>query len=117
MLNDLPTVWGFGLLAIIDLAFHAAAGAGAASVGAKGNGLAVTPLVLRMGALAGITKSAMTTFREVVVTAGDVNIIFTVLIFLMFSSFGICPLLVTEVGNIVIGESKRPAILMELIGV
>lgn len=87
------------------MAIHAGAGAAAASVGAKGNGLPVTSRAVQLGALAGVTKAAMTTFRELVLLS-KVNTAFRVLILLISSSFGICPLLVTEIGNIVLDESQ-----------
>lgn len=89
------------------MAMHAGAGAAAVSVGAKGNGLPVTTRALQLGALAAITKAGMTTFREAVLK-GNVNFAFTVLMFLLTSSFGICPLLVTEVGNLALGEGASP---------
>ncbi|KAK1826553.1 hypothetical protein QBC39DRAFT_364127 [Podospora conica] len=107
-------IWGFGLLVILDLAMHAGAGAAAASVGAKGNGLPVTTRALQLGALAAITKAAMTTFREVVLMA-KVNFAFTVLIFLLSSSFGICPLLVTEVGNLSLGEAPKELLIAAVV--
>lgn len=86
---------------------HAGAGAAAASVGARGNGVPVTTRAVRLGALAGVTKAGMTTFREVVLMS-NVNLVFAVLILFLSSSFGICSLLVAEIGNITLGESKRP---------
>lgn len=100
-------MWGFGLLVLLDLAMHAGAGAAAVSVGAKGNGLPVTTRALQLGALAAITKAGMTTFREAVLK-GHVNFAFSVLMFVLTSSFGICPLLVTEVGNLALGEGASP---------
>ncbi|KAF2255078.1 hypothetical protein BU26DRAFT_559703 [Trematosphaeria pertusa] len=73
----------FVLLAGIDLAMNAAAGRAAASVGARLNRAPVTPKVLRIGALAGITKSALTTFYEVVSRMG-VNLAFSILLLLVF---------------------------------
>ncbi|KAK4160246.1 hypothetical protein QBC43DRAFT_245785 [Cladorrhinum sp. PSN259] len=112
VMNKAPfrTIWGFGLLAVFDLMMHAGAGAAAASVGAKGNGLPVTTRALQLGALAGVTKAGMTTFREVVLMA-NVNLVFAVLIFLLSSSFGICPLLVTEIGNLTLGETPKELVI------
>ena len=87
------------------MAMHAGAGAAAVSVGAKGNGLPVTTQALQLGALAGITKAGITTFGELV-RLGHVNLAFRVLMVLLSSSFGICPLLVTEVGNLALGGGK-----------
>lgn len=77
---------------------NAAAGRAAASVGARLNRAPVTPKVLRIGALAGITKSALTTFYEVVSRMG-VNLAFSILLLLVFSSFGISLILTAEVCN------------------
>lgn len=84
---------------------NAAAGATAAHVGAQLNGFSPDGLAIRMGALAGTTKAALLIFREIVSSNG-VNMVFWVLLFLVTSSFGICPLLVTEISNIVLEESE-----------
>lgn len=98
-------VFGFGGLALLDIALNAAAGAAAARVGADLNGAEPTTLVIQMGALAGTTKAAITTFREIV-GLSSVNLVFQILLMLLTSSFGVCALLVTEIGNIVLGESE-----------
>lgn len=100
---------GFCGLALLDIAMNAAAGAATAHVGAQLNGAASTPLVLRMGALAGATKGAITTFHQVVAMS-SVNMVFQILLMLITSSFGVCALLVTQIGNTVLGEStcRRP---------
>ncbi|KAK6203770.1 hypothetical protein LQW54_008783 [Pestalotiopsis sp. IQ-011] len=95
LVNTAP--WRFGM--------HAAAGAAAARVGAELNHVAASALVIQMGALAGATKAAMTTFREIV-GFSSVNLVFQILLMLLTSSFGVCALLVSEVGNIVLGESE-----------
>lgn len=84
---------------------NAAAGAAAARVGAQLNGLSPDGLAIRMGALAGTTKAALLIFREIVTNNGA-NMVFWVLLFLITSSFGICPLLVTQISNLVLGESE-----------
>ncbi|KAK1749334.1 hypothetical protein QBC47DRAFT_395951 [Echria macrotheca] len=116
VMNTAPfrMIWGFGLLAVLDLAMHAGAGAAAASVGAKGNGLPVTTRAVRLGALAGLTKAGMTTFREVIFMT-NVNLVFTFLIFLLSSSFGICALLVTEMGNLTLGETPQELVIAALV--
>ncbi|KAH8201446.1 hypothetical protein TruAng_004370 [Truncatella angustata] len=96
-------VLGFGGLALLDIAMNTAAGAAAARVGAELNGASATTLVIRMGALAGATKAAISSFREIV-GLSSVNIVFQILLMLLTSSFGVCALLVTEIGNIVLGE-------------
>jgi hypothetical protein len=100
---------GFGILALVDIGMHAAAGAAAARVGADLNKATATSLVIQMGALAGATKAAMTAFREIV-SLSSVNLVFRILLMLLTSSFGVCALLVTEVGNIVLGDSKCSAV-------
>jgi hypothetical protein len=102
--NCCSPVFGFGGLALLDVSMNAAAGAAAARVGAQLNGAPPTALALKMGALAGTTKAAITTFREVV-GLSSVNIAFQILLMLLTLSFGICALLVTEIGNLVLGES------------
>ncbi|RYP77764.1 hypothetical protein DL771_000861 [Monosporascus sp. 5C6A] len=47
---------------LLDLAFNTAAGAAAAAAGAHANGGAPTPRATQIGALAGLTKSAITSF-------------------------------------------------------
>lgn len=84
---------------------NTAAGAAVARIGASLNGATPTTLVIQMGALAGATKGAITSFREIV-EMSSVNIGFHLLLMLLTSSFGVCALLVTEVGNIVLGESE-----------
>ncbi|KAL0932872.1 uncharacterized protein CTRU02_211835 [Colletotrichum truncatum] len=112
LMNSAPwrIIWGFGLLAIVELAMNAGAGAAAAKVGSDLNGVTPTTLAIRMGALAGLTKAALTTFREIVLMNG-VNFGFRMLLFLITSSIGICPLLVTEVGNIVLGETPKELVI------
>lgn len=83
---------------------NAAAGAAAATVGAQRNGIPVTKLAVQLGALAGVTKSGITLFSELALMA-KVNFVFGVLIFLISSSFGVCPLLTTEICNIALGQS------------
>ncbi|PQE17508.1 hypothetical protein CJF30_00009499 [Rutstroemia sp. NJR-2017a BBW] len=91
-------------LASIDMALNVSAGAAAANVGAKLNHKAVTSQVLRIGAQAGAIKSAITTFREIVLMA-KINFVFRMLMLLTFSSFGICLVLTAQVSNQVLGES------------
>ncbi|RYP26824.1 hypothetical protein DL768_011542 [Monosporascus sp. mg162] len=47
---------------LLDMAFNTAAGAAAAAAGAHANGGAPTPRATQIGALAGLTKSAITSF-------------------------------------------------------
>ncbi|KAK2735693.1 hypothetical protein CKAH01_18946 [Colletotrichum kahawae] len=96
------------------MALNAAGGVAAARVGATLNGIPPSVLVLQLGALAGLTKSAITVFREVVLTY-SVNVVFTVLLFLIASSFGICPLLVTEVGNIALGSTPKELVISAVV--
>jgi hypothetical protein len=92
-------------LASIDMALNVSAGAAAAHVGANLNHKPVTSQVLRIGAQAGAIKSAITTFREIVLMA-KINFVFRMLMLLTFSSFGICLVLTAQVSNQVLGESK-----------
>lgn len=87
-LTTLP-VLAFAILAAFDIAMNAAAGASAATIGAHLNGKSATTQVIRLGALAGMTKAAITTFREVVLWA-NTNFIFRMLMMAIFTSWGIC---------------------------
>ncbi|KAH6645153.1 hypothetical protein BKA67DRAFT_542130 [Truncatella angustata] len=107
-------VLGFGGLALLDIAMNTAAGAAAARVGAELNGASATTLVIRMGALAGATKAAISSFREIV-GLSSVNIVFQILLMLLTSSFGVCALLVTEIGNIVLGETPRELVIAAVV--
>ncbi|KAK6083013.1 hypothetical protein SCUP515_02247 [Seiridium cupressi] len=107
-------VLGFGGLALVDIAMHTAAGAAAARVGADLNGATPTTLVIQMGALAGVTKAAITTFREIV-GLSSVNLVFQILLMLLTSSFGVCALLVTEIGNIVLGETPKQLVIAAVV--
>ncbi|KAF9869761.1 hypothetical protein CkaCkLH20_12804 [Colletotrichum karsti] len=107
-------IWGFGILAILDLAINAGAGAAAVRVGAQLNGVTPSTLAIQMGALAGLTKAATLTFREIVLM-NHVNMVFGMLLFLITSSFGICPLLATEVGNIVLGETPKEFVVAAVV--
>lgn len=98
-------VWGFGLLALIDLVFNAAAGAVAAAVGAHGNGMPATVLVVRLGALAGVTKAAMTALCEILQMKRRKSICFDVIL-LSLSPPGICVVLAAEVCSIALGNSS-----------
>lgn len=105
--TDIFPVAAIIFLASIDLALNVSAGAAAAHVGANLNHKAVTSQILRIGAQAGAIKSAITTFREVVLMA-NINFVFRILMLLTFSSFGICLVLTAQVSNQVLGESKYP---------
>src|SRR4051812_2077927 len=87
------------------MGINAGAGAAAAVVGARGNSREVTTLVVQMGALAGFTKALIATSAELLGMV-KVHIAVRLSMILITSSFGICPLLVTEVCSIVLGESK-----------
>ncbi|KAF7523780.1 hypothetical protein G7054_g11647 [Neopestalotiopsis clavispora] len=104
LVNTSP--WRFGM--------HAAAGAAAARVGADLNKATATSLVIQMGALAGATKAAMTSFREIV-SLSSVNLVFRILLMLLTSSFGVCALLVTEVGNIVLGDTPKQLVIAAVV--
>ncbi|KAK1986819.1 hypothetical protein LZ30DRAFT_250219 [Colletotrichum cereale] len=114
--NSAPwrAIWGFGLLAIVDMAMNAAAGAAAAKVGSELNGVAASTRAIQLGALTGLTKAVLTTFREIVLMNGA-NMVFRVLLFLITSSFGICPLLMTEVGNILLGETPKELVVAAVV--
>jgi hypothetical protein len=103
--NPNHKVLAFALLSAFDLAMNAAAGSAAATVGAHLNSVQVTGTMVRLGALAGLTKAAVSTFREVVLSI-RVNFIFYVLLLLLFSSFGVSIVVTAEVCNLAIGESK-----------
>lgn len=87
------------------MAMNAAAGSAAATVGAKMNHKPLTSKVLQLGALAGVTKAGITSFRELVLMS-PINFVFRMLLILMFSSFGICLVLTAEVCNVVLEESE-----------
>lgn len=97
----------FAAFASFDLALNVAAGASAATVGARLNHKQVTAKVLRLGALAGLTKSAMTTFREIAMMQRP-NLAFTMLFLLLFTSWGICLVVAAEICNLVLEESRYP---------
>ncbi|PQE33838.1 hypothetical protein CJF32_00010829 [Rutstroemia sp. NJR-2017a WRK4] len=101
-------------LASIDMALNVSAGAAAANVGAKLNHKAVTSQVLRIGAQAGAIKSAITTFREIVLMA-KINFVFRMLMLLTFSSFGICLVLTAQVSNQVLGETPKELLIAALV--
>lgn len=98
-------VLAFSLLAGFDLGMNAAAGAAAATVGAHLNRVPVTTKVLRVAAVAGMTKSAITSFHEVVARI-KVNFAFTMMLMLLSSSFGICLVVTAEVSNSAYGRGK-----------
>jgi hypothetical protein len=104
-------VLGFSFLALIDLGMNAGAGAAAAVVGARGNGFEATTLIVRTGAFAGLTKSAIAIFAELV-SMVQVNISFHLLMILLTSSFGVCPLLVVQVCNSTLGQSECSGFLL-----
>ncbi|KAK1599103.1 uncharacterized protein LY79DRAFT_536974 [Colletotrichum navitas] len=114
LLADPRAVWGFGLLAIVDMAMNAGAGAAAAKVGSELNGVAASTRAIQLGALTGLTKAALTAFREIVLMNGA-NMVFRVLLFLITSSFGICPLLMTEVGNILLEETPKELVVAAVV--
>ena len=84
---------------------NASAGAAAATVGAKMNHKPLTAKVVRLGALAGVTKAGITSFRELVLLS-HVDFVYRMLLLLVFSSFGICLVLTAEVCNLVLDESE-----------
>lgn len=84
---------------------NAAAGAAAATVGAHLNGVPITTKVLRVAAVAGITKSAITSFHELVARM-KVNFAFTMMLMLIFSSFGICLVVTAEISNSAYGRGR-----------
>ncbi|KAK2064246.1 hypothetical protein LY76DRAFT_641839 [Colletotrichum caudatum] len=96
------------------MAMNAAAGAAAAKVGSELNGVAASTRAIQLGALTGLTKAVLTSFRELVLKNG-VNMVFRVLLFLITSSFGICPLLVTEVGNILLEETPKELVVAAVV--
>ncbi|KZL70674.1 hypothetical protein CT0861_05923 [Colletotrichum tofieldiae] len=114
--NSAPwrAIWGFGLLAIVDMAMNAGAGAAAAKVGSELNGVPASTQTIQMGALTGLTKAVLTTFREIVLMNG-VNMVFRVLLILITSSFGICPLLMTEVGNILLKDTPKEFVVAAVV--
>lgn len=98
-------VFAFTVLVAFDIGMNAAAGACAATVGAHMNHKPFTSRVARLGALAGLTKAAMTAFREVVLMAG-LNMGFQLLLILIFTSFGICLVVTAEICNLTFSDSK-----------
>jgi hypothetical protein len=88
---------------------NAAAGAAAATVGARLNGVPITTKVLGVAAVAGITKSAITTFNEIVGKV-KVNFAFRITLLLLFSSFGICLVVTAEISNSAYGRGRWPCI-------
>jgi hypothetical protein len=103
-LTTLP-VLTFAILAAFDMAMNAAAGASAATVGAHLNGKSATTQVVRLGALAGLTKAAITSFREVVCWA-NINFVFWILLMVIFTSWGICLIVTAEICNLALATSK-----------
>jgi hypothetical protein len=91
---------------------NAAAGAATATVGAHLNGVPITTKVLRVAAVAGITKSATTSFRELVAKM-KVNLAFEMMIMLVFSSFGICLVVTAEISNSAYGRGRWPWIAIK----
>lgn len=99
------TVLAWTLLALFDLAINATAGASAATVGAHLNHKPATPKVVRLGALAGLTKAAITTFQQIVMM-GKISFVFRVVLLLILSPFGICLVVTAEMCNLTLGEGK-----------
>jgi hypothetical protein len=95
----------FAILAAFDMAMNAAAGASAATVGAHLNGKSATAQIIRLGALAGFTKAAITSFREVVLWA-NINFVFGILLMIIFTSWGICLIVTAEICNLTLTTSK-----------
>lgn len=83
---------------------NAAAGASAATVGAHMNHKSLTPKVVRLGALAGITKAAITTFQQIIMM-GQITFFSHVVLQLILSPFGICLLVTAEMCNLILGNS------------
>ncbi|GKT46641.1 uncharacterized protein ColSpa_06822 [Colletotrichum spaethianum] len=96
------------------MAMNAGAGAAAAKVGSELNGIPATTKAIQIGALTGLTKAVLTTFREIVLMNGA-NMVFRVLLFLITSSFGICPLLMTEVGNILLKDTPKELVVAAVV--
>ena len=94
------------LLALFDLAMNAAAGASAATVGAHLNHKPLTVQIIRRGALAGLIKSAITTFQQVVIM-GRVKFSLAILLQWILSPFAISFLVTTEVCNMSMGKGTR----------
>ncbi|RYP80941.1 hypothetical protein DL769_002219 [Monosporascus sp. CRB-8-3] len=61
-LREKPGLCLMIIYVLLDMAFNTAAGAAAAAAGAHANGEAPTPRATQIGALAGLTKSAITSF-------------------------------------------------------
>ncbi|KAH8723113.1 hypothetical protein GQ44DRAFT_828519 [Phaeosphaeriaceae sp. PMI808] len=104
----------FSLLAGFDLAMNAAAGAAAATVGAHLNGVPITTKVLRVAAVAGITKSAITSFRELVARM-KVNFAFRMMLMLIFSSFGISLVVTVEISNSAYGRVPKELLIAAVV--
>ncbi|KAL2069258.1 hypothetical protein VTL71DRAFT_15596 [Oculimacula yallundae] len=104
----------FTFLALIDLAFNVSAGVAAARVGAQLNHKTVTPQVLQIGAQAGAIKSAITTFRDVVLMT-KINFVLRNLTLLLFSSFGICLVLAAQICNQLLGETPKEFLIAALV--
>ncbi|KAG9229071.1 hypothetical protein BJ875DRAFT_211608 [Amylocarpus encephaloides] len=101
-------------LATFDMAMNAVAGCAAATIGAQINHKHLTPQVLQLGALAGVTKAGITSFRELVLMS-RINFVFRMLLLLMFSSFGICLVLTAEVCNIVLEETPKELLIAAVV--
>ncbi|CZT12430.1 hypothetical protein WAI453_001787 [Rhynchosporium graminicola] len=106
--------FAFSLLALIDLAFNVSAGAAAAHLGAKLNHVSPTPKILQIGAQTGAIKSAITTFRDVVLMT-KVNLVLRMLMLLLFSSFGICLVVVAQVCNQVLHDTPKEYLIAALV--
>lgn len=106
--SDIVCVVIFRLL--FDIALNVSAGAAAAAAGAHANGNGVTPRVTQLGAIAGLTKSAITGFVWVV---GLLELdILSGLLFLG-SGLGVCLVVTVEMANIVLGKSKTSSLYEE----
>ena len=87
---------------LFDIALNVAAGAAAAAAGAHANGNAVTPRVTQLGAIAGLTKSAIT---GSVWTIGLLDLKLLSSLLILGSGLGVCLLVTVEIANIILGKS------------
>ncbi|KAJ6280840.1 hypothetical protein J3E71DRAFT_362250 [Bipolaris maydis] len=76
--------------------------------------LPITTKVLRVAAVAGITKSAITSFHELVARM-KVNFAFTMMLMLIFSSFGICLVVTAEISNSAYGRVPKELLLAAVV--
>ncbi|RYP00339.1 hypothetical protein DL764_006539 [Monosporascus ibericus] len=91
---------------LLDMAFNTAAGAAAAAAGAHANGGAPTPRATQIGALAGLTKSAITSFVWFV-GQWEPDWVVALPLGLLGTGFAVCSLVMVQVTNMTLGHVPR----------